>query len=73
MQGNSIVDSLMGDRHEVLKISPQTTKLSNEYIDMYLEKKQVLCVVDKRDMERQKVYNSLRTALHYLKHKTSDT
>ena len=66
MQHTTLVDSLMGTNHSLQHIDQKTTKISNDYIDMYLQKKNVLFVVDKRDVERKKVYNNLKTAMHYL-------
>lgn len=65
-QSQSLIDSLAGEEPETMIIDDKTTKLSNEYIDMYVQKKNVLLVVDKRDDQRKKIYNGLKTAMHYL-------
>ena len=39
---------------------------------MYVQKKNVLLVVDKRDDQRKKIYSGLKTAMHYLQRQADD-
>jgi ABC-type ATPase involved in cell division len=47
-------------------IGQDITKLSNAFFDMYIRKKNVLFVVDKRDLTKKKVYSNIAIAMHHL-------
>lgn len=47
-------------------VGQDVVKFSNTYFEMYIKKKNVLFIVDKRDRSKKRIYANLSTAIHHL-------
>jgi hypothetical protein len=65
---SNIIESIFGNHPQAHSLTGDITKFTNEYIDLYVKKKNnIILLVDKRDLNKKRVYANLSIALHNLK------